>query len=107
MASPATNKRIPDTKISAGSRETCSANAGNEPMFSSMLAAIMTRVGPIRPAIVFEVFIRLASGPGISISCYPRQLRSADLPQASRRFLDKVVRESAGGALGGPVAREY
>ena len=37
--------------------ETCSANAGNEPMFSNMLAAIATRVGPIRPAIVFEVVI--------------------------------------------------
>jgi len=57
MASPATNKRMPDTKMSAGSRETCSANAGNEPMFSNMLAAIATRVGPIRPAIVFEVVI--------------------------------------------------
>jgi hypothetical protein len=40
-----------------GPRETCSANAGNEPMFSNMLAAIATRVGPIRPAIVFEVVI--------------------------------------------------
>src|ERR1700724_4869200 len=57
MASPATNKRMPDTKMSAGSRETCSANAGNEPMCSNMLAAIATRVGPIRPAIVFEVVI--------------------------------------------------
>src|SRR5712675_557992 len=31
--------------------------AGNEPMLSNMLAAIATRVGPIRPAIVFEVVI--------------------------------------------------
>jgi hypothetical protein len=39
------------------SRETCSADAGNEPMFSNMPAAIVTSVGPIRPAIVFEVVI--------------------------------------------------
>ena len=30
---------------------------GNEPMFSSMPAAIATRVGLIRPAIVFEMVI--------------------------------------------------
>src|SRR5260370_41851651 len=30
---------------------------GNEPMLNNMLAAIATRVGPIRPAIVFEVVI--------------------------------------------------
>jgi hypothetical protein len=58
---------------------------GDEPMFSSMLVAIATRVGPIRPAIVFEVCIRLASGPGIPISCYSRGLRSADFAQVSRR----------------------
>ena len=34
-----------DTKMSAGSRETCFANAGNEPMFSSMPAAIATSAG--------------------------------------------------------------
>jgi hypothetical protein len=44
-------------EMSAGSRETCSANSGNEPMFSSIPAAIATSVGPIRPAIVFEVVI--------------------------------------------------
>src|SRR6266566_1678885 len=58
MASPATNKRMPDTKMSAGSRETCSANVGIEPMFSNMPAAVATRVGPIRPFEVVMVGLR-------------------------------------------------
>src|SRR6266436_7717120 len=81
MASPATNKRMPDTKMSAGSRETCSANAGNEPMFSSMPAAIATRVGPVRPAIVFEVVIYAPYGcaTGLILSRIPPlELREPD-----------------------------
>src|SRR5262245_59204428 len=57
MASPATNKRTPDKKMSARSRETCSANAGKERRFNNIAAAIATRVGPIRPAIALEVVI--------------------------------------------------
>jgi hypothetical protein len=55
MARPATNNRMPDKKIRPGSRATCSANSGKEAKFSTIAAAIATSVGPIRPAIVFDV----------------------------------------------------
>ena len=58
MASPAMNNRMPETKMSAGSRDTCSAIAGKEPRLSNMPAAIATNVGPIRPAIAFDIAIR-------------------------------------------------
>jgi hypothetical protein len=48
---------MPDKKMSAGSRETCSAKAGKEPTLSNTAAATATRVGPISPAIVFDVLI--------------------------------------------------
>jgi hypothetical protein len=48
-------KRMPDTKIRAGSQEICSVNAGKEPTLINIAAAIATSVGPIRPAIIFEV----------------------------------------------------
>jgi hypothetical protein len=47
--------RMPDKKITPGSREICSANSGNEARFSNIAAAIATSVGPIRPAINFDV----------------------------------------------------
>src|SRR5215211_4550112 len=57
MATPATNNSTPDRKMSPGSRENCSANAGKEARLSSIAAAMAASVGPIRPAIIFEVVI--------------------------------------------------
>jgi hypothetical protein len=51
---------MPDKKITPGSREICSASSGNEAKFTSIAAAMATSVGPIRPAIIFDVVMAKA-----------------------------------------------
>src|SRR5260370_34082397 len=85
MASPATNKRTPDTKISAGSWEMCTTIAGNEPRLSSIATAIAMSVGPIRPAIILDVVIVVPFAASLPSFKAAKQAQSLRLQPRSER----------------------
>src|ERR1700730_4297189 len=77
MTRPATNDRMPDKKITPGSGEICSTNSRNEPRVTNTAAAIATSVGPIRPAIIFDVVMANAK------RCDVRSVHQANLDRSS------------------------
>ena len=68
-------------------------------MFSSMLAALATRVGPISPAIIFKGFHPIGLRSGHTNLLLLSRVAVSRFSSGIANVLDKVVRESAGGAL--------